>query len=80
MTYGFAITNLFNQVADVPVANVANAIQPVATGRYYCLTREHLDRDRLHAVPVGVGSACQPYIVFPNQPPISVRIYLQMKL
>jgi Carboxypeptidase regulatory-like domain/TonB dependent receptor len=79
MTYGIAITNLFNQVADVPVANVANAIEPVTTGRYYCQPG-NTSTGTGYTQPVGVGAACQPYIVFPNQPPISVRIYAQMKL
>ena len=79
ITYGIAITNLFDQVADVPVFNVARPLQPVSTGQFYCLPG-NTSNGPGYGPPTSVGSSCQPYIVFPNQPPIAVRAYIQVKL
>jgi hypothetical protein len=79
MTYGISITNLFNQTADVPVFNVARPLQPVSTGQFYCLPGS-TSKAPGYGPPTSVGSSCQPYIVFPNQPPIAVRAYVQVKL
>lgn len=78
-TYGIAVTNLFNQVADVPVVNYAQPLQPVTTGRYYCLPGTTTTAPG-YTPPTAVGASCQPYIVYPNQPPVTVRLYFQIKL
>jgi hypothetical protein len=80
ITYGVAITNLFDQVADVPQFNVARPLQPVATGQFYCLPGNTAAKAPGYGPPVAVGSSCSPYIIFPNQPPLSLRAYVQVKI
>jgi hypothetical protein len=78
-TYGIAISNLFDEVADVPVVNLARPLQPVANGHYYCLPGTTTTAPG-YTQPTSVGSSCQPYIVYPNQPPFTLRAYIQVKI
>jgi len=80
LTYGFAIVNLFDQVADIPVVNMTRAELPVMTGVF---TATHLSAPSTSAeygIPIGVGSSYGPYILFPNQPPLTLRLYAQYQL
>ncbi|MBV9646214.1 MAG: hypothetical protein JO043_01980 [Candidatus Eremiobacteraeota bacterium] len=79
MTYGIALTNLFNQTADIPIFNVARPLQPIATGQSYCLPG-NTSKGPGYGPPVAVGSSCSSYIVFPNQQPLAVRAYVQVRL
>ncbi|MBD5656175.1 MAG: TonB-dependent receptor [Candidatus Eremiobacteraeota bacterium] len=79
LVYGIGITNLFDQTADVPTVNVSRVAVPVSTGNYYF----GAPTAKLPAFTVPTGTANSsylPYIVFPNQPPIAVRVYVQAKL
>jgi hypothetical protein len=79
LTYGIGVTNLFDQTADVPTPNVARVAVPVSTGNYYF--GAPTATLPAYTAPTGVGnSAYLPYIVYPNQPPIAVRVYVQAKL
>jgi hypothetical protein len=79
ITYGVSATNLFNQLSDIPVVNVTRVLIPVSNGNYVSggsLTAS----DPSHIAPTGVGTTYAPYIVFPNQVPLLVRLYVQAKL
>jgi hypothetical protein len=79
LVYGIGITNLFDQTADVPTPNVARVAVPVSTGNYYF--GAPTGQPPGYSTPTGVASSSYlPYIVFPNQPPIAVRVYVQAKL
>jgi hypothetical protein len=80
MTYGIAVTNLFDQVADIPQFNVARPLQAVGTGHFYCLPGNTANRAPGYGPPLSVGSSCSPYIIFPNQLPLALRAYVQVRL
>jgi hypothetical protein len=78
-TYGVTATNLFNQLADIPVVNVTRLLIPVSNGNYVYggnLTAT----DPSHSSPNAVGSSYAPYIIFPNQQPLLIRFYVQAKI
>ena len=79
LVYGFAITNLFDQTADIPSVNLARVLIPVATGDYVS-TGALTSPNPTHSTPQTVGSSTGPYIVFPNQVPLTLRFYVQAKL
>ena len=80
LTYGLAIRNLFDNTADIPVLNLTRDCQPVSTGvcagPYGAMT----SHDATHSSPSALSGTTSPYIVFPNQEPITIRFYLQVKL
>ena len=79
LVYGLGITNLFDQTADVPTPNFTRVAVPVSTGNYYY--GAPTAKLPAYTPPTGVAnSSYLPYIVFPNQPPIAVRVYVQAKL
>jgi|GEM_PF-1279391 len=79
LVYGVAITNLFDQTADVPTVNYTRVAVPVSTGNYYYGAPTAKLPSSTPATGVG-NSSYLPYIVFPNQPPIAIRVYVQAKL
>ena len=82
ITYGMYIQNLFSNVSDVPVVNLARDCQPVSTGVCGNLPGSGSSIDPTHLPPVGQGGfgSSGPYIVFPNQEPINVSLYAQASL
>jgi hypothetical protein len=79
LTYGFAITNLFDNVSSVPVANQTRDCQLVVTG-LCASTGNPSIIDPYHGAQLTVGSPTTAYIVYPNQAPIAVRVYVQYGL
>jgi hypothetical protein len=80
-TYGISIHNLFSNVADIPVQNLARNCQPVSAG--VCASLPGSASSNIPptvGVPVGVPNANGAYIVFPNQAPINVVLYAQFGL
>lgn len=80
MTYGLSVRNLFSNTSDIPVVNLARDCQPVSTGICASLPGSSSSNDPTHHNPIGVNGANGPYIIFPNQAPINVRLYVQMGL
>jgi hypothetical protein len=79
VTYGVAVTNLFDNVASVPLANYTLDCQLVVTA--LCASSGNPSIiDKLHGSQQTVGSHTTPYIVYPNQTPLSVRIFVQVGL
>jgi hypothetical protein len=78
-TYGLAITNLFDNVSSVPVANLTRDCQLVVTG-LCASTGNPSIVDAFHGAQQTVGSPSAAYIVYPNQPPIAIRVYAQYGL
>jgi hypothetical protein len=79
ITYGVTATNLFNQLADIPVVNVTNLLLPSYNGRYV-YGGSPTASDPSHTTPLGIPNAYAPYIIFPNQQPLLVRFYVQAKI
>jgi len=78
-TFGIAIANLFDQTADIPTVNLANVLLPVSTGNYV-YGGTPTSKSVSNTTATGVGSVFSPYIIYPNQPPFSLRAYVQLKL
>ncbi len=79
VTYGVAFTNLFDNVASVPLANFTLDCQLVTTGLCASSGAPSVS-DTFHGAQQTVGSSAKPYIVYPNQAPIAVRVYVQVAL
>lgn len=79
LTYGIAITNLFDNVSSVPFANLTRDCQLVTTG-LCASTGNPSIVDTFHGPQQTVGSPSTAYIVYPNQPPIAIRVYVQVGL
>ncbi len=79
VTYGFAITNLFDNVSSVPYPNYTLDCQLVVTALCASDGTPSIV-DKTHGPQQTVGTKYSPYIVYPNQTPIAVRIFLQVGL
>jgi hypothetical protein len=77
--FGIVVNNLFNNTASYPVPNYALNCQLVYTGLCASLGIPSV-ADPTHGLPVTAGDTRAPYIAFLNQPPISVRTYVQFHL
>jgi len=79
LTYGIAITNLFDNISSVPVANYTLDCQLVVTA--LCASTGNASIvDKYHGPQLTVGSNSQPYIVYPNQTPLAIRVFVQVGL
>jgi len=76
LTYGVSIANLFDRTASLPYANLGRNCVLVVTGLCASDGRPSVV-DTFHNGLTTVGSATSPYVVYPNQPPVTVRAYLQ---
>jgi hypothetical protein len=79
VTYGLAVTNLFDNVSSVPVANYTLDCQLVVTALCASDGTPSIV-DKYHGPQQTVGSKTTPYIVYPNAPPLAVRVYVQVGL
>ena len=70
-TYGIAVSNLFNQLYGIPVANpfYANVVSTGVTGP-----------GNQYAPFVPAAYTRSPYLIFPNGKPLNVRFYVQVAL
>jgi hypothetical protein len=79
LTYGVAITNLFDRTASVPVRNATQDCVLAYTG--LCVNSgAPAVSDPLHGTPETVNSVSNVYLVYPNQAPIAVRLFGQVHL
>jgi hypothetical protein len=78
-TYGLAFTNLFDNVASVPVLNLTRDCQLVTTA-LCASTGNPSITDTYHGAQQTLNASSAPYIVYPNQGPIGVRVYVQAGL
>ncbi len=76
LTYGVSIANLFDRVSSLPYANLGRNCVLVVTGLCASDGRASVV-DTFHSGLTTVGSANSPYVVYPNQPPTTVRAYIQ---
>lgn len=76
LTYGVSIANLFDRVASLPFPNLSRNCVLVVTGLCSGDGSSSVV-DTYHGGLTSVGSATTPYVVYPNQPPIAVRAYVQ---
>lgn len=69
-TYGFAITNVFNQVYGTPLVNL-QYFQPVATG---------VTGDTNPLNYPGEAFPTSPFVILPDLAPLTMRFYWQIKI
>ena len=69
-TFGVSITNLFDQVYGIPIVN-PQYFQPVATGITASMNPNNYP---VQAFPTS------PFVILPDQQPITMRFYWQIKL
>jgi hypothetical protein len=69
-TYGFAITNLFNQVYGIPISN-PQYFEPVATG---ITASNNPNGYPVQAFPTS------PFVILPDLQPLTMRFYWQIHL
>jgi len=74
--YGILITNVTNVTAGLPAPNYAVNCQLVYAGQCSAFGTPNV-QDQYHHIPVVFGSASGPYVVYPNQPPMQVRAFIQ---
>ncbi len=79
LTYGIAIANLFDRVSSLPYANLSRNCVLIVTGLCGSDGRPSVV-DTFHSGLTTVGSSSAAYAVYPNQPPTSVRAYIQAGL
>ena len=75
---GMQIQNLTNQIYNVPTFNTCYGI-PVATGVHYTQTPCNFGLPQ-YGNPGAVASFLSPYLVSPNQQPLAIRLYTQVRL
>ncbi len=76
LTYGIAIQNLFDDLASLPYANLSTRCALVYTG--LCASDGSATiSDPTHKTPTTLNAANSPYIVYPNQAPIAIRLFVQ---
>ena len=80
VTYGLSVRNVFSNVGDIPVQNLARDCQPVSAGICASLPGSSSSNIPTVGKPIGVGTAYGPYIVFPNQQPVNAVFYVQAQL
>lgn len=69
-TYGFAITNVFNQVYGVPLVNL-QYFQPVATGIAQDTNPNNYPEEAFPS---------SPFVILPDEQPLTMRFYWQIKV
>jgi len=79
VTYGIAITNVTNLTAGLPAPNYAYNCQLVYAGQCSASGTPNI-QDQYHHIPVVFGSASGPYIVYPTEQPMQVRLFIQASL
>lgn len=79
LTYGVAITNLFDRTSSVPYPNFAHDCQLIYTGLCAASGFPAIS-DPLHGAPQTANPITNPYLVFINGQPITVRFFVQAHL
>ncbi len=76
--FGLQIQNLFNQIYNVPVVNGCYGA-PVTSG-LQSGTAPCTFSTAPYAAPDAAAHSGQPYLTYPNEPPISFRLYYQVTI
>ena len=76
--YGLQIQNLTNQLYNTPTQNTCYGI-PVTTGLSYGTAPCTFSAPQ-YGNPGVAGGIGNPYLVLPNQPPLNIRLYYQVRI
>jgi len=79
LTYGLAVRNLFDRTTTVPVANFAQDCQQIYTGLCAASGLSSIS-DPYHHAPQTANATTSPYLIFTNQQPLQMRLFLQANL
>ncbi len=77
-TFGLQVQNLFNQLYNVPIVNGCYG-NPVTTGLTNGSSPCTFSTPQ-YSPPDVTAHGSQPYLTYPNEPPISFRLYYQVLL